>query len=95
MKVVWRPAALADLSRLISHIAMDNPSAAARMSRLLRQAAENLPIFPYRGRVGAIPDTRELVTVQPYIIVYKVVPDENSLDVLRIWHAAQSRQEEE
>lgn len=95
MKVVWRPAALADLRRLISHIAMDNPHAAARMSRRLRQAAEHLPVFPYRGRIGTITDTRELVTVQPYVIIYRVVPHENAVNVLRIWHAAQSRQDEE
>lgn len=91
MKVVWRPAALTDLRRLIIHIALDNPHAAVRMSRRLREAADRLCAFPYQGRPGVVPDTRELVTIRPYIIVYKAVLEEDSVIILRIWHAAQAR----
>lgn len=92
MKVVWRSAALMDLQRLIMHIAVDNPHAAARMSRRLREAADRLRIFPYRGRAGIVPTTRELVTIRPFVLVYKVVLEEEAVVILRVWHAAQSRQ---
>ena len=33
--------------------------------------------------------TRELVVVWPYIVVYRVLPDE--VRILRVWHARQDR----
>lgn len=86
----WQPVAFADLTRIIRHIAEENPIAARRVGRELLLAADSLMIFPRRGRPGRIPGTRELVTVRPYIIVYDVA-EHDTVTVLRVWHGAQSR----
>ncbi len=39
---------------------------------------------------GDTQGTRELI-VNPYILVYKVVEEENQVRILRLWHAAQDR----
>jgi toxin ParE1/3/4 len=49
---------------------------------------EDLPSFPYRGREGRMPGTRELVLARlPYCIVYRVGTDSN--EILAILHQAQ------
>ncbi len=88
--VNWQPVAFTDLTRVIRHIAEENPIAARRVGRELLLAADSLMTFPRRGRPGRIPGTRELVTVRPYIIVYEV-GEHDRVTVLRVWHAAQSR----
>jgi plasmid stabilization system protein ParE len=52
-------------------------------------ACDRLELFPERGRPGVIPKTRELTTVWPYVIVYRV--SGQTIEILRIWHGAQDR----
>lgn len=47
-------------------------------------------MFPRRGRPGRQKNTRELVAMPPYIIVYRVTGTE-TVTILRIWHFAQDR----
>ena len=47
-------------------------------------------MFPRRGRPGRQKDTRELIAMPPYIIVYRVT-GADTVTILRIWHAAQDR----
>jgi addiction module RelE/StbE family toxin len=89
-RVHWQPVAFADLTRIIRHIAEENPVAARQMGRELLLAADSLAVFPRRGRTGRILGTRELVTIRPYIIVYEVGED-NAVSILRVWHGAQNR----
>jgi len=84
--VVWRTRALADVARIARYIATDNPVAAARVARELLIAGDSLALFPRRGRPGSQPGTRELVTIRPYIIVYRIIGPE--VIILRVWHAA-------
>jgi toxin ParE1/3/4 len=88
--VEWRPAAFADLARIIAHIRTENPIAARRVGREILLAGDSLSIFPRRGRRGRIPGTRELVVVAPYIIIYEIA-DADRVAILRVWHAAQDR----
>ena len=90
MTVVWRPAGRADVFRIVAHIAKENPVAAQTVARELFVAAASLAVFPRRGRWGRVPNTRELVIVRPYIIVYRV-NDHDAVTILRVWHGAQSR----
>jgi toxin ParE1/3/4 len=75
----------------LRYIAADNPVAARRVGRELLLAGDNLMLFPRRGRPGRRPETRELVAMPPYIIVYRVVAATDTVTILRIWHAAQDR----
>ena len=90
MTVTWRAEALADVVRLIRYIAEENPVAARKMGRELLLAGDSLAMFPKRGRVGLDPTTRELVVVQPYIIIYQLDAAGN-VEILNIWHSAQER----
>jgi plasmid stabilization system protein ParE len=49
-----------------------------------------LALFPRRGRPGRQTDTRELVVMPPYLIVYRV-SGEDVVTILRVWRAAQDR----
>lgn len=92
MPVIWAPQALADVSRITAYIAAENPVAATRVARELLLAGDSLAMFPRRGRPSlALPGRRELVVVRPYVIVYRVLHDGETVDILRVWHAAQDR----
>jgi addiction module RelE/StbE family toxin len=90
MAVVWRARAITDIQRIAHYIAADNPVAARRVARELLLAGDSSTLFPRRGRPGRQAGTRELVTIRPYIIVYRV-SDTANVTILRVWHAAQDR----
>jgi toxin ParE1/3/4 len=92
--VIWRRRAMIDVGRIAVYIGEFNPHAAAHMVAKLNRAARSLTSYPLRGRLGDEPGTRELSVVQPYVIVYRVT-SRGDVEILRIWHAAQSRQEDE
>ena len=89
MQVRLSQAALADLVAIRSHIGFDNPAAASRIAVRLLAACDRLEYLPERGRAGLVPGMRELATVWPYVIVYRL--DATDVTILRIWHGAQSR----
>ena len=89
-KVVWSLQALDDVARITTYIAAENPVAAARVARELLLAGDSLATFPRRGRPGTLPGRRELVAHRPFVVIYRILPDE-VVDILRIWHAAQDR----
>ena len=52
-------------------------------------AVGGLSMFPKRGRMGRIEDTRELVfSALPWIAVYRV--RDEAVEVVRIYHGAQN-----
>ena len=89
MTVSFTRAARNDLSNIRKHIGKDSPQAASRMAVELVAACDRLELFPERGRPGLVPQTRELTTVWPYVIVYRVLGQ--TVEILRIWHGAQDR----
>jgi addiction module RelE/StbE family toxin len=87
MQIRWQDDAINDLIQIRRFIAMDNPSAAARVADRIRKAVPQLADQPSSGRPGRVPRTRERVLADiPYIIAYRV--EENSLVVLRILHTS-------
>ncbi len=90
MPVVWRARALADIGRIVRHIAADNPVAAKQVGRELLLAGDSLVMFPRRGRPGRLAGTRELTAASPYLLVYRVA-GADAVTILRVWHAAQDR----
>lgn len=89
MQVVWSEPALADLTDTRRHIARENPGAASRIAVALVAAADKLEHFPMGARAGDEPGTRELATIYPYLIVYRI--DDDRVQILRVWHGAQRR----
>jgi toxin ParE1/3/4 len=87
MIVFWTSTALKNLDQLHEYIMQDNPSAAAKMARLIRHGVEQLESFPAMGRIGQVASTRELViSGTPYIVQYTVRTD--SVVILGIIHAS-------
>jgi addiction module RelE/StbE family toxin len=87
MQIRWQDDAINDLSQVRRFIAMDNPSAAARVANRIRSAAPELARQPGMGIPGRVPGTRERVLVDvPYIIAYRV--EEDSVVVLRVLHTS-------
>ena len=89
MIVTFMPAARRDLVQIRSFISQDSPQAASRLAVELVAACDRLEMFPERGRPGSVAGTRELTTVWPYVIVYRVRKD--TIEILRIWHGKQNR----
>jgi len=91
MAVIFSPEARADLQRNREYISQNNPEAASRLALELVAACDRLSIFPERRRPGLIRGTRELTTVWPYVIVYRVKNE--GVEIARIWHGAQHREQ--
>ena len=71
------------------YVAEFNPRAGARLAADLFAAWEDLAFFPMRGRPIQYRNARELATIWPYVIVYRI--DGQTVEVLRVWHGAQDR----
>jgi len=87
IEVVWSAAALANLHVIRAYLAQFNPTAATRLSERLILAGQSLRQFPERGR--PVPGTamRELLSISPYIIRYRI--SGNRVIILRVRHGAQ------
>lgn len=72
MRVVWTPEALQDRIDVWDYIANHNPHAAIRMDELFSDAASRLANQPMLGKVGKIPNTRELIPHENYRLVYQL-----------------------
>lgn len=87
MTPVWTPRALQDLGDVISHIAEDNPEAAAELAdQVIRVVETTLSDQPHIGRPGRVDGTRELVIRPSYILVYRV--KQGRIELLTFRHAA-------
>lgn len=86
MRLVWTDPAEEDMWGIVEFIAADNPDAALTMQERFHAAAESLLDFPYKGRPGRAPGTRELVIAPSYLLVYGV--DAQCIRILRLFHAA-------
>ena len=82
--------ARSDIKDIVRYISTDDPDQAERFGRFLIQHTKSLGQFPERGRV--VPEfeneaIREIV-VRAYRVVYRVNHDQQSVEVIRFWHAA-------
>ena len=86
MRVVWTKVALRGVWRAYDYIFDFNPQAARHMADALFAAGDSLANFPHRGRLVRGKPLRELVTVSPYIIRYRVAGEE--VVILRVRHSS-------
>jgi toxin ParE1/3/4 len=90
-KVVFTDPAVADLRSITEYISRDNQIAAEEHGFAIISKTENLANFPYLGR--SVPEfkiatIRELI-YRAYRIVYRVNEQNQLVEILRVWHAAQ------
>lgn len=94
MTIQWTQPANDDFLGIVSWIAADSPTAASRVGRAILAGVGELEVFPFRGRPGRSPDTRELVVSGlPYLVVYSVEPkppvsSAHTVVILRVLHGA-------
>lgn len=88
MRLIWARPAITIRRAIFDRIKKDNPAAAKRMVKRLRDRANSLQKSPRQGRKGRVAGTFELtVSGSPYLIIYAVTP--NEIRVLTILHHAQ------
>lgn len=89
-KIIWSERARTDLHELVAFIAEDSPERAFSFGESMITFVEGAATFPFMGRrVADHPRVglRELI-FPPYRIAYLVDSTANSIEVVRIWHAA-------
>ncbi|MFT4178461.1 MAG: type II toxin-antitoxin system RelE/ParE family toxin [Thermomonas sp.] len=72
LPVIWLSEAIDDLSGIAAFIAEWNPSAAEALVDRIVEITQPLAQFPYMGRQGRVPGTRELLPHSNYCVVYEV-----------------------
>jgi plasmid stabilization system protein ParE len=90
MLIRWTRAAAADLQHISDYLKEHHPRYRQPTMRKLYADIRSLKQRPHRGRIGREDGTRELLfPPTPYVAVFRV--REQTIEVLRIYHAAQDR----
>ena len=92
-QVVFTPYASGDLEQIVRYIARDNPDASQRFGDKLVDRALSLSdplVFQSGGRLPKRAGVRKLIEGN-YLILYRILPEQNKVRVLRFWHAARDR----
>lgn len=84
-KIVWTDEAIEHLEAIVTYVSIYDLTAAERLGQRLIELADSLTEFPDRGR-DAGDGKREMTTVWPYILRYRV--DGERVVILRIRHGA-------
>ena len=84
-EVVWTREAVTNVELIRAYIQQFDPGASRRVAERLIAAVDSLAQFPDRGRPVS-DGRRELVTISPYLIRYRVSGD--TVIVLRVRHGA-------
>ena len=95
MKLAFRREALEDVEAIAEYIRLDSPLAARTIVHRIRAATQRLARFPFSGRVGLEPRTRELVVARtPIVVVYRVLEERTpaSVEIIGVFHAARDRE---
>lgn len=91
-RIEWRPMASEDLRAIVRYIGHDNPARAKSFGKVLRDKTKPLAQHPELGRTGrpGLPDwLRELVVHPNYIVIYRVLAEARTVQILRVKHTAQ------
>ena len=87
MKVIWFKRAILDLKSAKDYITQDNPLAAQQIVQRIKEKVSLLSDQPGIGRLGRVPDTRELLVDRtPFILPYRV--RDNKIEILRVLHTS-------
>jgi plasmid stabilization system protein ParE len=92
-QVVFSPYASGDLEQIVRYIARNNPDAAQRFGEKLVDRALSLGeplVCQSGGRLPKRPGVHKLIEGN-YLILYRILPKQNKVRVLRFWHGAQDR----
>ena len=82
-----------DLKTIVAHIRINDPDAAIRMYEMIKESIGKLANFPLMGPVPL--DTKiagqgyRMIVVDPYLVFYILVMDDNTVEVHRVLHGKQ------
>jgi plasmid stabilization system protein ParE len=90
-QVIFSVRSKEDLRKIVTYIAVDNPTAAERFGLALIAQAELLANAPHIGvpmpeRLGA-----RLLPFGSYLIIYRPDAARKTVRILRFWHASRGR----
>lgn len=85
-RVCFQKRALNDLERLVRYIAQDDPITAERFGLGLVAAAEHRATAPESGTPYDIKRGLRSFPFGPYRIYYRLLDQQKTLEVLKIWH---------
>ena len=89
-RVQWSDDALDELEEQVVHIAKDNPAAARRVAKRIRETGDALGEFA-TGHPGRVSGTYEKsVSRLPYIVAYALNDADSVLTILRVVHASRN-----
>ena len=89
MQIKWLTKALQNINDEADYIAQDDPAAAQLVVQRVFDAVNRLPDNPLLGHIGRIHGTRELIVPNTrYIIPYRVRPQFNRIEILRVFHSS-------
>jgi toxin ParE1/3/4 len=92
MRIRWTPPAAADLQSISDYLKEHHPHYRQATMRKIYERIRALKGAPYVGRPGRIEGTREILfPPMPYVAVYRVHEQEQTIEIWRVWHAAQAR----
>ncbi|MGY4726930.1 type II toxin-antitoxin system RelE/ParE family toxin [Burkholderia pyrrocinia] len=83
----WHPKAREDRAAIMDYIGQDDPLAALELDERLEERAAALPARAELYRQGRVAGTRELVVAPNYVLVYRIRPADNIVEILRVLHA--------
>ncbi|CAI8692259.1 type II toxin-antitoxin system RelE/ParE family toxin [Burkholderia pyrrocinia] len=83
----WHPKAREDRAAIMDYIGQDDPLAALEPDERLEERAAALPARAELYRQGRVAGTRELVVAPNYVLVYRIRPADNIVEILRVLHA--------
>jgi toxin ParE1/3/4 len=85
MQIKWTRPAANDLQEAFAYILQEDPQAALQTVERIEQSVQYLGQHPRLGRIGTLPDTRELIVPQtPYFVAYRIRG--NIVEILAIVH---------
>lgn len=89
MQIKWLNRALQNLDAEATYIAQENPQAARLVAQRIVDAINLLPDNPALGHAGRVHGIRELIVPGTrYIAPYRVRPELQRIEILRIFHAS-------
>ena len=89
MQVRWLATALRNLDGEAEYIAREKPAAARSLVERIHRAVGLLRENPALGRPGRLHGTRELVVAGTrYVVPYRVRPELDRIEILRVFHAS-------
>ncbi len=88
--LTWTGPALADLLEITRRIQVDNPEAARRFGKRVKEKVSRLAQFPCSARMVPEFPTSGLreVLVGDYRVIYRIVPVKRRVEILTVCHGA-------